>query len=240
LRTSRARLVRAGDTERQRLERNLHDGAQLRLTWLAIDLRRAIRRIRDAPDEAATLLEDADVKLELAIAELRELARGIHPAVLTDLGLADAIRSLAVRSAIPIAVLEVPRARVDQSAEATAYYVFAEAVTNAQKYSGAASVAVRAVAVGHTLRIEVEDHGVGGATITGGAGLQGLRDRVEAAGGTFTVTSPPGRGTRIAATIPVPDVARAPERPPERSAPAPLPPRGASLLRRVWAPRSSR
>ncbi len=239
LRTSRARLVRAGDTERQRLERNLHDGAQLRLTWLAIDLRRAIRRIRDAPDEAAVLLEDADVKLELAIAELRELARGIHPAVLTDLGLADAIRSLAVRSAIPIAVLETPRERVEQTAEATAYYVFAEAVTNAQKYSGASSVAVRAATVGRTLRIEVEDHGIGGATLTGGAGLQGLRDRVEAAGGTFSVVSPPGHGTRIAASIPVSDVVREP-RPEARSGPAPRQPRVASLARRLWAPRSWR
>jgi signal transduction histidine kinase len=239
LRTSRARLVRAGDTERQRLERNLHDGAQLRLTWLAIDLRRAIGRIRDAPDEAAALLEDADVKLELAIAELRELARGIHPAVLTDLGLADAIRSLAVRSAIPIAVLEMPRERVEQSAEATAYYVFAEAVTNAQKYSCASSVAVRAATAGHTLRIEIEDHGIGGATMTGGAGLQGLRDRVEAAGGTFTVVSPPGRGTRIAAAIPVHDVARA-SRPEARSAPAPGRGRIAGVVRRLRAPRSSR
>ncbi len=239
LRTSRARLVRAGDIERQRLERNLHDGAQLRLTWLAIDLRRAIRRIRDAPDEAAALLEDADVKLELAIAELRELARGIHPAVLTDLGLADAIRSLAVRSAIPIAVLEMPRERVDESAEATAYYVFAEAVTNAQKYSCASSVAVRAATSGHTLRIEVEDHGIGGATMTGGAGLQGLRDRVEAAGGTFAVVSPPGRGTRIAAAIPVPDGARAP-RAEAGSVPAPGPRSVAGFVRRLRAPRSLR
>jgi signal transduction histidine kinase len=203
LRASRARLVRAGDTERRRLERNLHDGAQQRLTWLSVDLRHAARRVRERPEEAAGLLEEADAKLELAIAELRELAHGIHPAVLTDLGLGNAIRSVALRSTIPITVSKMPAERGDESAEATAYYVFAEAVTNAQKHSGASSIDVSATAGARTLRIEIVDDGVGGATSARGSGLQGLRDRVEAAGGTFTLESATGRGTRIAAAIPV-------------------------------------
>ena len=205
LRASRARLVRAGDVERRRLERNLHDGAQQRLTWLAVDLRHAAERARESPEQSASLLEDAETKLELAIAELRELAHGIHPAVLTDLGLGSAIRSVALRSTIPINVIEVPAGRVDESAEAAAYYVFAEAVTNAQKHSRASSIGVRATAGQRTLRLEISDDGVGGATDTAGTGLQGLRDRVQAAGGTFAVESFPGRGTRIVAVIPMSD-----------------------------------
>jgi signal transduction histidine kinase len=200
---SRARLVRAGDVERRRLERNLHDGAQQRLTWLAVDLRRAAGHARESPEQAAELLDDAEAKLELAIAELRELAHGIHPAVLTDLGLANAVRSVALRSPIPITVTEMPAERQDESIEATAYYVFAEAVTNAQKHSRASSIRVRGTAGARSLRIEIADDGVGGAAAAG-SGLQGLHDRVEAAGGTFTVESPPGRGTRIVAVIPTP------------------------------------
>jgi signal transduction histidine kinase len=209
LRASRARVIRAGDVERRRLERNLHDGAQQRLTWLAVDLGRAAEHARATPEQAADLLEEAEVKLELAIAELRELAHGIHPAVLTDLGLADAIKTVALRSTIPITVAEMPPDRVDESTEATAYYVFAEAVTNAQKYSGASAITVRAIAGPRTLRIDVADNGVGGATPVGGSGLEGLRDRVEAAGGTFAVASGEGDGTRIVAVIPIGSQARA-------------------------------
>jgi signal transduction histidine kinase len=205
LRASRARLVKAGDVERRRLERNLHDGAQQRLTWLAVDLSHAAERARESPEQAASLFEDAEKKLELAIAELRELAHGIHPAVLTDLGLGSAIRSVALRSTIPINVIEVPAGRVDESAEAAAYYVFAEAVTNAQKHSRASSIGVRATAGPRTVRIEVVDDGVGGATDAAGSGLQGLRDRVQAAGGAFEVESISGRGTRIVAVIPMSD-----------------------------------
>ncbi len=204
LRASRARVIRAGDVERRRLERNLHDGAQQRLTWLAVDLGRAAERARVSPDQAAGLLEEAEVKLELAIAELRELAHGIHPAVLTDLGLADAIRSVALRSTIPVTVGEMPPDRVDESTEATAYYVFAEAVANAQKHSGAASITVRAIAGTRTLRIEVADDGVGGAAPKAGSGLEGLRDRVEATGGRFSVAAAGSGGTRIVAVIPIP------------------------------------
>jgi signal transduction histidine kinase len=203
LRMSRARLVQAGDVERRRLERNLHDGAQQRLTWLAVDLRRAASRAREQPEQAAGLIDEAEAKLEVAIAEMRELAHGIHPAVLTDLGLANAIRALALRSPIPIMVTEMPAERGNEAAEATAYYVFAEAVTNAQKHSCAASISVRATAGQRILRIEIADDGGGGATTAGGTGLQGLRDRVEAAGGAFTLESPAGRGTRIVAIIPV-------------------------------------
>jgi signal transduction histidine kinase len=209
LRASRARVIRAGDDERRRLERNLHDGAQQRLTWLAVDLGRAAERARASPEQAAELLEEAEVKLELAIAELRELAHGIHPAVLTDLGLADAIKTVALRSTIPVTVAQMPPDRVDDSTEATAYYVFAEAVANAQKYSKASAITVRAIAGPRTLRIEVADNGVGGAASVGGSGLEGLRDRVEATGGTFAVASGEGDGTRIVAVIPIRSHARA-------------------------------
>ena len=204
LRASRARVIRAGDVERRRLERNLHDGAQQRLTWLAVDLGRAAERARVSPEDAAELLEEAEVKLELAIAELRELAHGIHPAVLTDLGLADAIKSVAMRSTIPVTVADMPADRVHESTEATAYYVFAEAVANAQKHSGASAITVRAVAGSRTLRIEVADDGVGGAAPRSGSGLEGLRDRVEATGGTFAVAPGGAGGTRIVAVIPIP------------------------------------
>jgi signal transduction histidine kinase len=204
LRASRARVIRAGDVERRRLERNLHDGAQQRLTWLAVDLGHAAERARTSPEQAAGLLEEAEVKLELAIAELRELAHGIHPAVLTDLGLADAIRSVALRSTIPVTVAEMPADRVNESTEATAYYVFAEAVANAQKHSGASGITVRAIAGPRTLRIEITDDGVGGAEPRAGSGLEGLRDRVEAAGGRFSVAPGGSGGTRIIAVIPIP------------------------------------
>lgn len=202
LRASRARLVEASDAERRRLEHNLHDGAQQRLTALAVRLGIASGRVRDDPDVAAAMIHDAGRQLSLAIDELRELAHGIHPMLLTRLGLAKAIQSVAERSAVPIELVELPSATVQPAAEATAYYVFAEALTNAQKHARASSIRVRAAEVGGMLQIEIIDDGVGGASESGGLGLQGLRDRVEASGGTFEVDSSSGRGTRVAATIP--------------------------------------
>jgi signal transduction histidine kinase len=198
---SRARIVKAAQAERRRLEHNLHDGAQQRLTWLAVDMRRGAEQARASPERAAALFERAEVELELAIEELRDLARGIHPSVLTDLGLATAIRGAALRSTIPITLLELPELRLDDNSEATSFYVFAEAVTNVQRHAGASKISVRAAFVDGRLHIEVVDDGVGGADPLG-SGLQGLRDRVETAGGTFRVESGPGRGTRVAATIP--------------------------------------
>ncbi len=203
LRASRARVVEAADTERRRLEHNLHDGAQQRLTALAVRLAIASERVREEPDLTAAIIEETGAELSLAVDELRELAHGIHPTLLTRLGLSTAIENIAERSVVPIKVLEVPSTRVDHEAEAAAYYVVAEAVTNAQKHAHARSIRVRAAVARHVLQIEVVDDGVGGAAETGGFGLQGLRDRVEAVEGKFEVDSIPGHGTRVAAAIPV-------------------------------------
>jgi signal transduction histidine kinase len=202
LAASRVRLVETADTARRRIERDLHDGTQQRLIALAAHLGIAARQVRQAPDEAADHLEQAHGELTYAIGELREIAHGIHPAVLSDLGLARAIMSVATQSTVPIKVLEVPSMRLDSSTEATAYYVVAEAVANAQKYAHASSVQVRAVAAPRSLHIDIVDNGVGGADADAGSGLSGLRDRVEAVGGTFHLDSPAGRGTRLMVAIP--------------------------------------
>jgi signal transduction histidine kinase len=199
LSASRARLVEAADIERRRLEHNVHDGAQQRLTALALRLQLA----RETPERAAAALESAETEVLLAIDELRELAQGIQPAVLTERGLAHAIESIAARSTVPIALRELPVTRFDESAEAAAYYVVAEAITNAQRYARASSISVGAAAVQGTLRVVITDDGIGDAAESRGSGLQGLRDRVEAIGGTFELDSPRGRGTRVAAAIPI-------------------------------------
>jgi signal transduction histidine kinase len=202
LSASRARLVEAADTERRRLEQNLHDGAQQRLTVLGLRMKLAAEHAQEAPEDAAALFERAETELSLAIGELRELAHGIHPDVLTDRGLAHAIESIAARSTVPIHLRGLPATRFAASAEATAYYVVAEAVTNAQRYAGASSIWVRVAVAHRSLHVEVVDDGIGGALESAGSGLLGLRDRVEAIGGRFEVDSVPGRGTRVAAAIP--------------------------------------
>jgi signal transduction histidine kinase len=199
---SRLRLVSAADNARRRFEQDLHDGAQLRLTWLAVQLRDAAELAQRNPERAAVVIGEAEGELELAIDELRELARGIHPAVLVDLGLAEAVKSLALHSTIPVIVVELPPSRLDETTETIAYYIIAEAIANAQKYSRASSIEVRvSVAVGK-LRIEVVDDGVGGAAERPGSGLEGLRDRAEAIGGTMELRSRAGEGTRVAVGIP--------------------------------------
>ena len=202
LEASRARLVKASDTERRRLEHNLHDGAQQRLSALATRLGVAAERAREEDDPAAGVLADAETEVTEAIDELRELAHGIHPAVLTDLGLAAAIRGVAARSTLPVTVVVMTRGRFDETAEATAYYVFAEALTNAQKHAHASSVAVHASMDDGLLTMQVTDDGIGGARETSDGGLNGLRDRVEAVGGSFAVDSVGGEGTRVSAEIP--------------------------------------
>ena len=199
---SRARLVKASDSERRRLEHNLHDGAQQRLTALAIRLGAAGDRARTAHEAAAPALEEAGTEVGLVIGELRELAQGMHPAWLTDFGFASAVREVAARSTVPITFVELPSTRFDDSVEATAYYVFVEALTNAQKHALASSMRVRATTTTRTLHLELADDGIGGATERAGHGLSGLRDRVEALGGTFHIDSPTGHGTRIAAALP--------------------------------------
>jgi signal transduction histidine kinase len=200
---SRAQLFRAADAERQRIERNLHDGAQQRLLALAVHLRLAAQRAEQAPEQAAGLIQDAEAELQVATDELRELSQGIHPAILTDLGLADAIRSVAARSAVQVKLLELPARRVGGLAEATAYFVFMEAVANAQKHAGASTIRVRASSSPRELRIEVADDGIGGAAEGAGSGLRGLRQRVEDVGGSFNVQSTLARGTLIVAAIPL-------------------------------------
>jgi len=201
LAASRSRLVEAGEIERRRLGRNLHDGAQQRLTALVVRLGLAAEDARRVPEHSVPLLEEAGAEVTLAIEELRQIAHGIHPVAL-NLGLAAAIKSIADRSSVPFAILDLPAERLDDTAEATAYYVLAEAATNAQRYAQASLITVRATWAPSVLRIEILDDGVGGAHETVGFGLEGLRNRVEALGGSFAVESPAGHGTRVAARIP--------------------------------------
>jgi signal transduction histidine kinase len=203
LRRSRARIVEAGLAERRRLERNLHDGAQQRLVALSLALRMAERQIARDPDKAQAMVADAHRELNQALEELRELARGIHPAVLSDRGLGAAVEALAVRSPLPVRVVEVPDERLPEAVEAAAYFTISEALTNVAKYAGAseATVAVRR-ADGHA-EVEVADDGVGGADPDRGTGLRGLADRLGALDGTLSLDSPPGSGTTLRAEIPV-------------------------------------
>ena len=203
LRRSRARIVEAGLQERRRLERNLHDGAQQRLVALSLTLRIAQNQIPKHPELAAQMVGAAQEELTHALAELRELARGIHPAVLSDRGLQAAVEALAVRSPLPVKVVEVPGERLPEPIEAAAYFVIAEALTNVAKYANAsaATVAIRRVN-GHAC-VEVRDDGVGGADPGRGSGLQGLADRVGALDGSLALDSPPGSGTTLRAEIPV-------------------------------------
>jgi signal transduction histidine kinase len=201
LTASRRRLVHATDAERRRIERNLHDGAQGRLVALLVRLGVATERVSQAPETAPAVLEQARSELSVAVEELRQLSHGIQPTMLTQFGLATAIAHLTARFDTPAEVLEVPAERLDEAVEANAYFVVAEALTNAQKHARANSIQVRARTKPGALSIEVSDDGVGGAE-PDGSGLQGLRDRVEAIGGTFEVHSALGRGTRIVAVLP--------------------------------------
>jgi len=197
LRASRARLVEASETERRRLLRNLHDGVQQRLTALAVHLRLAA----DESTERAAVLDRAGRELTLAIEELRELAHGLHPALLANHGLGPALEGVAARATVTVRLLELPMGRYDASVESTVYYVVAEAVANAQKHAHAGSVRVRVAPKHDGLRVEVVDDGIGGAAESPGSGLQGLRDRIEAVGGRFALDSTRG-GTRITALVP--------------------------------------
>lgn len=203
LEESRTALLKAADGERHRIERDLHDGAQQRLVALLIRLRVAEEQLPEEPGRAAQVLNDAETELEMALQELRELSHGTHPTVLTDLGLATAIRSTAARASQRIHLVELPAAPIDAAAEATAYYVFLEAVTNAQKHAPHALVSVSVRAAKRVLTIEVSDDGPGGAEETRGGGLEGLRERVEAVGGSFRLQSSEQNGTRVAADLPL-------------------------------------
>jgi signal transduction histidine kinase len=205
LRSSRTRLVAAGDAERRRLERNLHDGAQGRLVAVALMLGHLRSRV-GAQSELAPMLEQALEELKTGLAELRELARGLHPAVLTDKGLEPAVEALARRAAVPVFLDIDYGERPAAAVEIAAYYIVSEALANVAKYAQAteATVTIRR-ANGH-LTIEVADDGVGGADVSHGSGLRGLVDRTETLDGTIAIDSPLGRGTRLRAQIPCADV----------------------------------
>jgi signal transduction histidine kinase len=196
-----ARLVEASDAERRRVERDLHDGAQQRLVTVALRLHAARDRASIPDAELAAMLADASTELDDALAELRELARGIHPAVLTRSGLAVAVATLAQRSTIPVDV-EVWPGRCHAGSEATAYFVIAEALTNIIRHASATRARVEAECRDGQLEVRVADDGVGGVDLGRGSGLGGLQDRVVAVGGTFAVDSPAGGGTTVSAAIP--------------------------------------
>jgi signal transduction histidine kinase len=202
LSASRTRIVEAGIGERRRLERNLHDGAQQRLVALSLRLKLAQRALPDDPEGAATLLAGADDELNLALEELRELARGLHPAILTDRGLRAAFESLAGRAPFPVEVTGVPAQRLDEALEAALYYVVAECLTNAAKHADASVVRVEMSTTAGVAAVEVRDDGRGGADLSEGSGLRGLADRVEALGGRLEVRSPAGGGTVVRAELP--------------------------------------
>jgi signal transduction histidine kinase len=203
LAASRARIVEAGDAERRRLERNLHDGAQQRLVALALHLRLVQSALEDDPERGRALLADANAQLYEALEELRELGRGIHPAILTDRGLGPAVEALVARAPFPIELTDVPDERLPEPVEAAAYYVVAEAVTNAAKYAQASNVSVSIRRLDGRAVVQVADDGIGGADSGQGSGLRGLADRLEALDGRLRVESPPNGGTRIEAEIPL-------------------------------------
>jgi signal transduction histidine kinase len=201
LRASRARVVEAADEARRRLERDLHDGAQARLVNLGFALRLARARVAD-PVEAAGLLDEAIEELAQATRELREFARGIHPAVLSEGGLHPALAALAARSRVGARLGAVPAGRLPRRVEATVYFVVAEALTNAARYSGAERVEIDVETREGSVSVVVRDDGRGGAEPAVGSGLRGLADRVAALDGAFEVLSPPGAGTTLRAVIP--------------------------------------
>jgi signal transduction histidine kinase len=204
LAASRARLVEAGDAERRRLERNLHDGAQQRLVSVALDLRMVGATLEKDPPAARKTLAAAQDQLAKGLEELRELARGIHPAVLTERGLGPALQGLLARAPVPVEITELPEERLAGPVEAAAYYVVAEAITNVAKYAQASCVTVSIRRSNGRATVVVTDDGVGGANPAVGTGLRGLADRIEALDGRLVVDSPAARGTRIWAEIPAP------------------------------------
>jgi signal transduction histidine kinase len=201
LRASRERIVAAGDAERRRLERNLHDGAQQRLVSVALQLKMIQRRIRTDPALAERLVTSAGEELSKSLEELRELARGIHPSVLNH-GLKAALDSLASRSGVPTTVAFDTKERLPEPVELAGYFVACEALANVVKYAHASQASVRVTRHDGVAVVEIADDGVGGADETGGTGLQGLADRVAALDGTLRILSPAGAGTRVTAELP--------------------------------------
>jgi PAS domain S-box-containing protein len=198
---SRARIVAAGDEERRRVERNLHDGAQQRLVTVALHLHLIRRRLETEPAEVPGMIEAAQAELTMALEEIRELVQGLHPRVLSERGLATALEALAARAVLPVELVQLPSERLPAAVEAAAYYVVSEALANAAKHSQASCVTVRVAANGARTAVEVVDDGVGGADPEG-TGLRGLSDRVAALGGVLAISSEPDRGTTVRAELP--------------------------------------
>jgi signal transduction histidine kinase len=203
LKASRMRIVAAQDDERRRIERDIHDGVQQRLVALSLALRMASADLRSGSDGAMVdALDEAAEEARAALTELRRLARGIHPAVVSEGGLVAALDSLAERSPVPTEVVGVPSQRLPAPVEVTAYYVVAEALANVAKHARATRVRVSVTRYDAGLRVEVTDDGIGGAMRGAGSGLVGLSDRVAALDGRLQLDSPPGQGTRLWAEIP--------------------------------------
>jgi len=202
LRASRARIVEAGDAARRAIERNLHDGAQQNLVSLALKLQMARSRVESDPRGAIEILDGASAELEQTLAELRELARGIHPAVLSDRGLDAALLALAHRAPLPVEVGEIPEDRLPEQVEAAAYYVVAESLTNVVRYADATRAKVDISRRDGIVRIRIADDGVGGADPDLGSGLKGLADRIAALDGSLDLESPLGEGTVVEVNIP--------------------------------------
>jgi signal transduction histidine kinase len=194
--------VAAGDAERRRVERNLHDGAQQRLVTVALHLQLIRRRLETDPSEVPALVQAAQIELTLALEEIRELVRGLHPRLLGDRGLGPALSALAERAVLPVEIVELPSRRLPAAVEAAAYYITAEALANAAKHSRASLVTVSVCCGETTTVVEVVDNGVGGADPDAGSGLRGLADRVAALGGALAVSSAPERGTALRAELP--------------------------------------
>jgi signal transduction histidine kinase len=190
--------VEAADEQRRQVVRDLHDGAQQRLVEAIMTL-----QLAQARGEGTPLVAEGIEQVRAAIAELRELARGIHPSILTHRGLEAAVEALSHRMPLPVA-LQIPNDRYPPSIESAAYFVVAEALTNVAKYANAKTARVMATSCDDCLTLTIEDDGVGGAHASAGSGLSGLHDRITALSGTLTLDSPPGRGTRIRAEIPLP------------------------------------
>jgi len=202
LRASRARLVEAGDAERRRLERDLHDGAQSRLVALAIKLGRARLQAEGQP-ELASMLDESWAELQASLDELRELARGIHPALLSNHGLAAALDALASRAPLPVEIAATPPGDLPQAVQTTIYFVVAEALTNVAKHAHAEHATVTVRRERAAVVVEVADDGAGGAQLAGGSGLGGLSDRAAALDGRLELHSPPAGGTRLRVEIPL-------------------------------------
>jgi PAS domain S-box-containing protein len=203
LAASRVRIVAASDDTRRRIERDLHDGTQQRLVSLSLQLRLAESKLSPELEDARATIGRAAGELNEVIEELREISRGIHPAILTEGGLGPALRTLARRSAIPVDLDAVVEDRLPGAVEVAAYYVVSEAVTNAAKHANASGVDVQAAVRDGCLRLSICDDGVGGADTAAGSGLLGLRDRVEALGGSIEISSPPGHGTQLVVELPL-------------------------------------